>query len=485
MLLPYAWIGTWGQFDFSDLMGYYNLQAEAFLDGGLSVAPPPGQELTQDLIPFEGRYYLQWGPFPAVPHAAAILAGASISDRLVCLLAGWLTAVLFLEIVLEMRRRFYPETPLWVCWSFFFSFALATPAAVVALRGAVYHESIGVAALGVVTAFWAFLKYSENFSPAWLFAAGLAIAVAVTSRVTQGLYAAGLAAGIWACERRRGRLLPRLALFAAPVAAAALLMLAYNQARFGSPFEYGLKYLPASWAKAQPYDLRRVPENLAHYLLAPFRLTGDVPWIRHAGWRGGTRVEVAEEMSSLVLASPFLLLALLRGRGERPPAARIFRWTAAGSGLLVFFALLCYFWAARRYMHDFLPAWTIAAFAGAAGWVQSGQTWQRWRPPAIAILALSAALHLHLCFFQALAWSPSDPNAMKAFARWSPLARRLSPGPKLDEQEAMVNNDLGVVFLKERRYAEAIRHFERAAERLPQSERIQANLRLARSLVAR
>ena len=83
--LAYAAIATWGQFDFSDLMGYYNLLADAFLAGRLHVLPT---STLQDLIPYHGRYYFQWGPFPAFLHAAARLFGATLSDRVACLLAG-------------------------------------------------------------------------------------------------------------------------------------------------------------------------------------------------------------------------------------------------------------------------------------------------------------------------------------------------------------------------------------------------------------
>jgi 4-amino-4-deoxy-L-arabinose transferase-like glycosyltransferase len=482
LLVVYAWIGTWGQFDFSDLMGYYNLQAEAFLAGRLDVTPPAAGVQTQDLIPFQGRYYLQWGPFPALLHAAARLLGASLSDRLVCLVAGWLTAVVFLDLVLRLRRRFGPETPAWICWWFFAAFALATPATLIAWRGTVYHESIAVAGLAVMTALWAFLRYTEAPRAVWLLLAGIAASAALTSRISQAVYAAGLLTGISVYLRRERQPLRRLAFFLAPVMAAGLLMLAYNHARFGSAFEFGMRFLPAKWATAQPYVLARMPENLCHYLLAPPRLSRDLPWIRHEGCRPVRRIETAEEMSSLILASPFLLFALLPARRPKPPLVRVFAWTAAGSGLVVFLFLLGYFWAARRYLHDFVPVWMIAAFLGAAWRARPGLDWRRWRIPATALLAVCALLHVHLTFFHSLEWSPSDPNVLQAFARWSPVVRRVLPGPKIQEQEAVVNNDLGVMRLQQGRYAEAARHFEHAARLLPGSERIEKNLQLARRL---
>ena len=43
LLGPYCFLGTWGQFDFSDLVGYYNMLTDAFLDGHLYIRPTPQQ----------------------------------------------------------------------------------------------------------------------------------------------------------------------------------------------------------------------------------------------------------------------------------------------------------------------------------------------------------------------------------------------------------------------------------------------------------
>ncbi|HYM13580.1 MAG TPA: hypothetical protein VEU62_22760 [Bryobacterales bacterium] len=493
LLAVYALIATWGQFDFRDLMGYYNLQADAFLAGHLYIAPTPAQGYLQDMIPFEGHYYLQWGPFPAVLHVAAKLAGASLSDRAACLLAGWLTALVFLATVLGLQRTYFPAAPKWICRWVFFAFALGTPAVIVALRGTIYHESIAWAALFVMAAFWAFLAYAEKPSPGRALLCGAAIGLALLSRVTQGLYAAGLLAGmaalLWQAKQPLKRALAHLAAFAVPVGASVLLMLAYNQARFHSPWDYGLQYLPTPYANLRPFALDRVWENFRHYALAPIHFRHELPWMNHEGWQPLVHTAQAEDMSSLLLASPFLMLGalawrVLRKRDEFPAALRIFTLTAAGSALLVFFALLCYFWAARRYMQDFVPALMIVAFIGAAARAKPGASWRRWQWPARVILLVAAAIELQILFFQPMFHPPDDPNQMETFVAWSPLLRRIAPGKKLDEEDVISHNELGIQCLGEHRYAEAVRHFERAAELAPDSTLIPQNLRLARQLAA-
>jgi len=149
LLVVYAWIGSRGQFDFSDLMGYYNLQADVFLNGHIYIAQTPSQVFLQDMASFGRHYYLQWGPFPALLHLAAKVAGANLSDRVACILAGWLTSLAFLEIVLLLRKRYSPAVPKWVCGWFFFAFALGAPTAVVPghqldAQEAIYRNDLGV-----------------------------------------------------------------------------------------------------------------------------------------------------------------------------------------------------------------------------------------------------------------------------------------------------------------------------------------------------
>jgi hypothetical protein len=493
LLVIYACVATWGQFDFSDLMGYYNMQADAFLAGHLYIARNPSEGYLMDMVPFEGRFYLQWGPFPAVLHMMAKLAGGKLTDRVACILAGWLTSLVFLKIVVVLRGRYFPALPKWLCCWFFFTFALATPTAIVALRGTIYHESIAWAALLVLFAFWALLEYLDRQSAPWVFLAGAGAGLAILTRVSLGLYAAGLLAGVAVLQRHWGRrkkvAAMHLAALAAPAAAGVLLMMAYNQARFRSPWEYGLKYLPVAAADKPAYALNRVPENFLHYVLAPIHVTLDCPWFTHKGWQPLVKTERAEDMSSMFLASPFLLLGFLawplfRTRDGRIFPLKVFAAVAGLSAFAVFFSLLCFVGTSRRYMQDFVPMLMVLALLGVAYSAKTGSDWRRWQAPAWGIFALSALLHVHLVFFQPETWAPLDPNVSKAFVALGPLVRRVLPGHQLDSRLAIHHNDLGLLYMDQGRYAEAIPHFEQANRYMPASVSIQHNLTYARRLQA-
>jgi hypothetical protein len=485
--LAYAVIGTWGRLDFSDLMGYYNLQADAFLAGRLHVIPT---STLQDLVPFANKYYLQWGPFPAVLHAAANLFDVVLSDRVACLLAGWLSALVFFEIIITLRRLWFPVASKGLCVWFVLAFAFGTPSAMLAWYASIYHESISIAMLLMLASLLFFLRYLEQGIGWWLVAAGLAAGLSLTTRVTYALHGGALLAGLCAFQQSRRlplrRRLRQLAALGLPLVACGLLMAAYNQARFASPLDFGMTHLFGPKAPRMT-KLARIPENFLHYVVSAPHLSSDFPWIIHEGWQPRRATKRADNMSSLLLASPFLFLAgitawRLSRRDTSFVPAWVFLGTVALSGGTAFLFLLTFVAAARRYGQDFLPQFMILAFAGSCA-LPTGTRWRRWRAAAWPVLCFSAFFHLHLAFTASVRATFPDPNTMKAFVAIGPTLRRLVPGPRLIEAEAMTLNDLGVIAMRQRRFSEALHRFEQAAALMSESPRISENLRLARQLV--
>ena len=449
-----------------------------------------------DMIPYEGRYYLQWGPFPALFHMAAKLIKLTLSDRVACLLIAWLTTLVFWRIISILGGRFFPDLPRGVYPWFVMAFGLSTTAAVIGLRGTVYHESIGMAALGVMVAVLGLLRYLETPSWGWALLAGLGIGGAIASRIPLALYGIGLGCGLLAVQYLRrhsiAKALSHLTAYSVPILVSGGLLLAYNQARFGSPWDYGDDYLVDAVEGLSAFDLGRIPENILHYLLAPPKLTADFPWIGHVGWPPAEKVTRLEDVSSLLLLSPFLLLAvgslpLLRWKKGQETDLRVFTAAVAFSSGMAFFAILCFAAAARRYAHDFVPVWMVLAFIGTGlHGRRFAALWKRWRGPAWAVVAVCALLHMHLSFTQSFEWDPPDLNVMKSFVAASPAARRFMPsGPNWNEKEAIIRNDMGTYLLNSGQAREALEHFEWANRLMPGEPRIQQNLALAKRRATR
>ena len=496
LLILYSFIATWGQFDFSNLMGYYSMLADALLSGRLSISYTPGEVHLIDMVPFEGRYYLQWGPVPALFHLIVKIGGGELTDRVACILAGWLASLAFLRITLAIRGRYFPHLPLWICRAFFLSFALGSPTAFVSLRGTIYHESIGIAAMFVVLGFLFLLRHTARPSLGTSFLCGIFIAMAVGTRVTSVIYAGVFFLGMAALERhwRPGlkTSAQRLLAFSVPVALVCGMLLTYNQARFGSPWEYGVSYMDDPLQQAAGFDVRRMPRNFLHYVAAPILLQAELPWIINDGWAPGTRppgiTYRTEGMASMLLVTPFLLFGfwifrLWRGGGAYPKELTIFGAATGSAGVLSFLLLLSFSDTSRRYMQDFVPALLIAAFIGAGLWQRGKASVSLWRWPAAAALVFSGILHIHLSFTQPFFTPPPDPSAMKAFVKWGPLARAWFDWPELANDEAIVRNDLGVHYLRERRHAAALEQFEVASKLLPGSPVVEKNLTLTRALL--
>ena len=492
LLLIYATAATWGHFDFSEMMGFYSLLAEAFQKGQLYLDVRPDQVRIHDLIPYKGRYYLQWGPFPAILHLVGKWTRVGLTDRAACVLAGWLTSVSFFAIIVTLRRKYFPQVPKGVCRWFLFAFALATPVTLVSFRGTVYHESIVVAMLGIMIGHFAFLRYLQTTSAGWLWLCGASVAAAVATRVSLLLYGLVFGGGLVAFhlvrKPRVSKAISHLAAYGIPILVSGGLLMAYNQARFGSPWDYGNRYLPRETAHFAPFDITRVPENLRHYLLSPIGWVDDYPWIVHEGWTPLVKTTRPEDMSSLVLASPFLLLAAYCGFVFRdakrkrpwPLELRVFVATAAVSSLSVFALMMTFVGASRRYGHDFVPIWLILAFVGVGALAAQTLRWRRWLAGGWIVVGASAALHAHLCFTRS---EPADINIMRTFVSLSPYARKLLPeGPRWNREEAIARNDLGTVYLKEGRFAAALRQFEQAGKLMPNEPRIERNLRIARRM---
>ncbi len=500
LLLLSATLATWGQFDFRDTMGYYDLFAEGLENGRLSLTVTPDQANLVDMIPYQGRYYFQWGPFPVIFHLAARAIGAPLTDRVACLLAGWLCSLAFLAVMLELRRRHFHEIPKQVCLWFLLAFALATPNLLITVRGTVYSESIGVAALMVLCAFVVYLRYSaggaEDAGLRWAALAGCLIGLSALSRVTTFTHAVpfflAFAALDWARHAPPRRTIAALALFSLPVLAAGGLTMAMNQARFGSPTSFGLEYKPESVASqsTKPIRIEAIGENLGHYLFSLPKLSADFPWIDHVGREPVVNVTRAEAMSSIVLGSPFVLLAFfagawLRKRDDAPTELRAAAGLSLLGGAFLFLLAMTFAAASRRYVQDFMPLLMIAAFLGFAALWRRGFAWRRWMPAAWTVLVLGAILHMQIAFNQSFFTPTPDLNVMRAFVATAPMIEKAAPGPRLRREAGIAAHDMATVAIQDGDYAGAVEALEKAARWMPDEPRIQRNLELARRLAGR
>ena len=97
--------------------------------------------------------------------------------------------------------------------------------------------------------------------------------------------------------------------------------LVYNQARFGSPLDFGYSRIPViqteEWFRHGLFTLRAIPENAWQMLFETWKRVPEYPYLVPKGFGG-----------SIFLASPFLFLIFNRTYRRRD--TKLAAWTAAG-----------------------------------------------------------------------------------------------------------------------------------------------------------
>ena len=285
---------------------YHDLQADGFLRGQLSLPLEPAPELLKAKNPYDsvnmrywsldasyykGKYYIYWGPVPALVQAAAKWlwhVRKPVGDQYVTLFflcVGFLCGAL---VIRRMARRLFPGLPRWLLVAGVLAFAFANPTPHAAATASTYHAAIvaGQAWLvaGLVFAFDAVWHAGSPRATNWrLLAAGVCWALAIGSRVTLGLPVACLipitaVAEAFASERRWLRSIVVMLWLGVPVALASAGLLFYNYLRFDHFLEFGSKL------QLSGFPLLRVapaymPVNLYSYALRPWATSCQFPFL--------------------------------------------------------------------------------------------------------------------------------------------------------------------------------------------------------------
>lgn len=444
------WLTSAGRFRYKHDSGFYSSLAEGFLRGELALPQMPdpvllalpdpynmaardasGAKVLWDASLYHGRYYIYWGPIPALILAAGGLftgqvgSNAALAFAFYAGLAGVTAMLLHL-----LRRRYYPRAPGVSIAIFLLAAALNLHLLWLAGRPVVYETAIlsGQFFLFLGLLFW--LIYIERGSLAWAILAGLSWGLAVGSRNTlvasAGVYSVFVLAHVlrnsaWNLRKLRWG---TLAAVAVPLALCGAGLAWYNYARFGSLTETGVTYmLSLAVNPKQFFSPVYAPTNALMYLFYGFDLSESFPFfpfritynLQFPAWASRPPFKMFDrEFYGLLPAAPVTwLLALAvpllvwtvvrRGKAsqedETAGARRTERREIAAmivlAGLAQFAVLMGFFYGGTRYGADFiLPAVLVSALAA---WEVdarlAGRPWLRaalWA--AAAGLALATAV---------------------------------------------------------------------------------------------
>lgn len=411
VLCAYGWLSVVGSktWHFGEPQkDHYNLLVAGFLKGQLSLDAPvhpdllklpdpydPAQRIgipaIHDATLYKGRYYIYYGPAPAIalllpyrlltgqmlPLGAAltVFCGAGFACSLLLLFWVW--------------RDFFPKASLVSTAFAGLSLGFVSFAPVLVRRHAMYEFAI---AGGYLFSFAALLfLYRALRSAVWrrtnLALASFLLGLAVCARPVYLFVPAILVLALWQFWREEGKAKPWSTGSRLPGMAAAVvlplglvfgLMALYNYLRFGSVSEFGVTYILSGVqeSKVPHFGLNYVPYNAQAYLFHLPELDRYFPFIHTRPiatpvppFHFGT-----DALCGVLPLAPVVLagLGLLVWRSPRNSggggapgfALRLFFPSVLWSGASVLAFLLCFCAAMARYAGDFMPAFALLAACG-------------------------------------------------------------------------------------------------------------------------
>ncbi|HEV8548182.1 MAG TPA: hypothetical protein VGQ57_04120, partial [Polyangiaceae bacterium] len=284
---------------------YHDLQADGFLQGTLSIPVQPDPQLVHAKDPYDsvnirywwldasyykGKYYIYWGPVPALLQAAAkglFSIKTALGDQYLTLFFLCVAALAGALLIERLARRLFPGTPRWLVALGVLAFAFANPTPHGATTASTYHTAImaGQAFIvaGVLAAFDAVWHANTPKARPQLLWAGFFWALAIGSRASLLFAVACLiavTAGIEsaASTQRFRRLVADSLWLGVPVAAMGAALLTYNRLRFDHFLEFGSSIQLSGMPRIR-FSLDYVPINTYSYTLGSWFASCQFPYL--------------------------------------------------------------------------------------------------------------------------------------------------------------------------------------------------------------
>jgi hypothetical protein len=386
----YAWTATTSNYPLRPSKRsqfFYTHLANAFLAGQLHLLVLPRAELLalrdpynpdqnapyrlHDAALFEGKYYLYYGPTPALLLFAPFraLTNRNLSEPVAVALFCSVGLLFVFLLFRFLRQRYLPDTPGWMLLAAIPALGFGNVAPFLLRRPVQYEVAISAGYCLVFGSLYFVARggLGDRVNRVSIALGSLLLGLAGGARFTAlgaGLVLLLLAGLVTFRHRRhptRDHFLSLLAFFG-PVAACVALLGLYNYARFGSVTEFGMHYTLQGFQSAQEYafyNLSRVPAGLFYYLLVPPRASAVFPFLHldPGAYLRPPRGYYLEPVAGVFVHTPLLLILPLA-----PMLMRRLRGADAGLGLftggllavgLLFIGLFALAAGTMRYEVDF------------------------------------------------------------------------------------------------------------------------------------
>lgn len=406
VLAVYFWVGVGaGLKPVYDMLDYhyYDLLADGFLAGQLSLKVEPRAELLQlpdpydpvqnepyrlhDLSLYNGKYYLFSGPLPALVAFAPFkaLTGADLPQYLAVILFCSFAFLISTVILRQFIAQQVSNCPVWLQVMAVFLVGFCGGNLHLLRWPSVYQTANASAVAFFLLALLGFLHVFTNAR--WrhlifcLSCFVLALCLAARPHFLPAIFLVTVGTGAWlgwitapeGINRRKQAIKwAELSLF--PLLGVALALAAYNAVRFGDPLETGLHYQLASvkLRSVQSWKLSYFDDNFWYYFGQLPKFSTTFPFVPNLSYghfiRSGNDFYLQERLFGLAGGIPVCLGMVVLPLASRPLSGgwKAFFTVVSILGGMNLFLLLFFNSAAIRYFSDFLPALTLLA---ACGWI--------------------------------------------------------------------------------------------------------------------
>lgn len=397
--------------------GYYNLQANGFLKGELSLDKPADPFLAtlqnpwdpaqrgghglHDATYFKGKYYMYFGVTPVLTLflPLKLLTGVSVSESAASVIFAWGGLVALTVLLWEIRWRYFPNISIF--WMVGGTLAVGLAAMIPALlrRPSIWEVPITGAYFYTMMALYGLHRsLRQAQSSGWLVFASLWLGFAIGARPVYLFGCAGLLIVLEYQRRGYGRVLyawrntpwrRNVVGSIVPLLAVGVGLAMYNYLRFGSIAEFGQRYQMAGddVTKLRLFSWAYPLYGLRLYLLEPATWTPYFPFVTvitppppPPGQLG------VEDPYGIFPNIPFVFVALGVGALWWPERRRMatrplgaFMLCAAVIGVFTMATVMSFGGITNRYMVDFVPAliliasvgmFTLAATFSGGGWAK-------------------------------------------------------------------------------------------------------------------
>jgi len=334
-----------------------------------------------DFALYRGRLFITWGPVPALFLIPLHMIGLEPSSSATAALFA-IAGLTFVLATLRILLRQLGDPALWMCILAAFTLGLASAVPFMLRRPAAYEDAISAGLCFAMAGTWlAISTLAGRRTARWrLILMSLCFGLAAGSRPTLAL-AAVLLVPVYRSMRPNHARASLLVALIVPVCACLLLLLAYNQARFGNPLEVGVKYQLAGYdaRTARFSDLSYVLPGAWSYLITPPRpailfpfLVLSSPSFTYPFALPAHYMPIAELTGGLLPMAPIVLfLAALPWIWLRRPALLgplgppLMLMAGIGIAVLLFLSYEI-FSATERYVVDFS---TLLLFGAVGAWL--------------------------------------------------------------------------------------------------------------------